>query len=112
MNKTVINREKKSKVHKKVYVPLDIIRDDRLNCASESVLIYLLTLPKNFTIKKDNVISHFMKRGEGKQTIEKAWKILLNLGYLEYKNLGKDKGILWTINEIPKVIGHHLNGGL
>lgn len=101
MVKTILIKTKKSKQHPKQLVPLSIIRDKRLTGLDMALILYLLTLPVNWTLKKDNVIREFIGRGETERAMNTAWKHLTKIGYIQHKNLGTYNGIQWYIYEIP-----------
>jgi len=78
--------------------------DKDLSTMELGLMLYMLSRSDNFTIKKENVINEFVKRGDTKTGLLIAWKHLIKLGYLDFKRVGKPLGVMWIVNEIP-----HLN---
>lgn len=66
------------------------------------ILSYLLSKPENWTVTKQQLYRHF---DEGRQRIDKAFKILESTGYIrgeQQKDKGsKFQGYNWIVSDIP-----------
>lgn len=88
------------------YTPISnsILQSKSLNPVEVAILIYLLSLPKNFTVFKKNVVSHFKGR-VGRERIHKEWINLKDKGYI-VKSFTDKRNLLtvrWDVYETPIV---------
>jgi hypothetical protein len=101
LNKTIIYRD--SKKGKSDYTPINnsILQSSTLTPNEKSILVHLLSLPKNFAIIKGNI---WKKMRIGRDAFNKAWKGLETFGYIKSERI-MDKGIfvgwLHEIYETP-----------
>jgi len=101
VNKSIIIREPKK--GKSDYTPISnsILQSSTLTPNEKSILVHLLSLPKNFAIIKGNI---WKKMNIGRDAFNKAWKKLEKAGYCKSERImenGLLKGWLHIIREIP-----------
>ena len=101
LNKSIIIREPKK--GKSDYTPISnsILQSSQLTPNEKSILVHLLSLPKNFAILKGNI---WKKMNIGRDAFNKAWKGLVKYGHIKSERImdkGLLKGWLHIISEIP-----------
>jgi len=101
VNKSIIIREPKK--GKSDYTPISnsILQSSQLTPNEKSILVHLLSLPKNFAILKGNI---WKKMNIGRDAFNKAWKGLVKYGYIKSERImdnGLLKGWLHIVSEIP-----------
>lgn len=84
----------------------DVINDNRLSWKARGILVYLLSKPNDWTVKRNDLINNSEEDGE--RSVKSALKELVNLGYAklkkgEYRDKdGKNKfGSFYDIYEQP-----------
>jgi len=97
---TKYNRIKKSKTYHKKQLPVSLPKDKRLGLVEIGIMYYILSQSDNWVIVKSKIVYEFNQRGNSINSIEVAWKKLLNLGYLIVKRNGLGQGSSWIINEV------------
>lgn len=101
LNKSIIYRENKK--GKSDYTPINnsILQSSTLTPNEKSILVHLLSLPKNFAIVKTNI---WKKMHIGRDAFNKAWKGLEKYGYIKSQRImenGLLKGWLHEVWETP-----------
>lgn len=101
VNKSIIIREPKK--GKSDYTPISnsILQSSTLTPNEKSILVHLLSLPKNFAILKGTI---WKKMNIGRDAFNKAWKGLEKAGYCKSERImdkGLLKGWLHIIREVP-----------
>lgn len=94
------------KTGKSNYTPIsnEILRSKTLTCNQKSILVHLLSLPRDWDIYKTTL---WKDMNIGRDAFNKAWKGLVEYGYIiENKIYGKNnkiEGYSYIINEEPQV---------
>ena len=101
VNKSIIIRDPKK--GKSDYTPINnsILQSSTLTPNEKSIIVHLLSLPKNFAILKGNI---WKKMNIGRDAFNKAWKGLVKYGYIKSERImdnGLLKGWLHIISETP-----------
>jgi len=90
------------------YTPItnDILQSKTLTCEQKSILVHLLSMPKDWVIYKNNF---WKNMNIGRERFNKAWKVLEELGYIVMtKNIGKNNlivGYSYIVYEVPLISG-------
>jgi len=86
------------------YVMLNktFLNDSNLTAKAKGILSYLLSLPDDWKIYEDEIITHF---ADGRDSIRNGIKELINNGYIEKERVrnqyGQLKGCNYSVYEIP-----------
>lgn len=81
----------------------EVPRTKTMSARAKGVYFYLMTLPKDWKIHKEEIYSHFT---EGRSALEVAWNELKSAGYIEKEILrenGKISGTLWKVYETHRI---------
>lgn len=96
MTKIIIQKNKKYSV-----INNTALRDKRLSARSKGIYAYIMTLPDEWQIYKDELYTHF---SEGRDALNKAFNELVDLGYIivtQTKEKGKFSSNDYTILDEP-----------
>lgn len=85
-----ITIHKQSKFENFTIVTNEIIRNDKLSWKARGMLIYLLSLPNDFSIYKSEIIKH--SPSEGRIAFDKGWDELKEQGYIKEQPKRAEKG--------------------
>ena len=81
----------------------EVPRDNTLSARAKGIYFYLMTLPANWVIHKEEIYTHFT---EGRDALDTAWGELLSAGYIE-KEVLRDNGRIvsnsWKIYESSRI---------
>ncbi|MCI0184920.1 helix-turn-helix domain-containing protein [Sulfoacidibacillus ferrooxidans] len=84
-----IIRKMKGKENPYTMVSNSVIRDQRLSWKSRGILVYLLSLPDDWTVHINELTKH---APDGRDSIASGLKELKKLGYVELVNVRDDQG--------------------
>lgn len=88
----------------------EVPRTKTMSARAKGVYFYLMTLPKDWKIHKEEIYSHFT---EGRSALEVAWNELKSAGYIEKEILrenGKIAGTSWKVYETHRITEKPLYG--
>lgn len=83
-----------------------------LSARAKGVYFYLMTLPKDWVVHKEEIYSHFT---EGRKALETAWNELKDAGYIKKeitRESGKISGTVWTVYESCRITRNLPDGNL
>lgn len=81
----------------------EVPRDNKLSARAKGVYFYLMTLPANWVIHKEEIYEHFT---EGRDALDTAWKELINAGYIVkevIRESGKIISNTWVVYESSRI---------
>lgn len=93
-----IIRVEKNKANPYVMIDKRPLQDPSLTCKAKGLLAYLLSLPDDWEVHVDEVVTHFK---DGRDSIRSAFKELRDAGYAKLERNPKG-GSKWTVSENRK----------
>jgi len=108
MSDTIIRKAEKTENF--TIVDNEVPRRCDISARAKGIYFYLMTLPKNWEIHKEEIYTHFI---EGRDALDTAWAELVNTGYIQ-KEIVREKGIItgtrWIANESSRITGKPSDG--
>ena len=101
MNETIIKIANKTENF--TIVSNEVPRDNTLSARAKGIYFYLMTLPANWVIHKEEIYTHFT---EGRDALDTAWGELVKAGYIKkdtIREAGKIVSNTWIVYESSRV---------
>ena len=101
MNETIVKVANKTENY--TIVSNEVPRDNTLSARAKGIYFYIMTLPANWVIHKEEIYSHFT---EGRDALDTAWRELINAGYIEkdtIREAGKIVSNTWIVYESSRI---------
>ena len=101
MNETIVKVANKTENF--TIVSNEVPRDNTLSARSKGIYFYLMTLPANWIIHKEEIYSHF---SEGRDALDTAWNELVKAGYIKkdtIREAGKIVSNTWVVYESSRI---------
>lgn len=101
MNETIVKVANKTENF--TIVSNEVPRDSAISARAKGVYFYLMTLPANWVIHKDEIYTHFT---EGRDALDTAWKELVKAGYIKkdtIREAGKIVSNTWVVYESSRI---------
>ena len=108
MNETIVKVANKTENF--TIVSNEVPRDSAISARAKGVYFYLMTLPANWVIHKDEIYTHFT---EGRDALDTAWKELVKAGYIKkdtIREAGKIVSNTWVVYESSRITGKPSDG--
>jgi hypothetical protein len=81
----------------------EVPRRSDLSARAKGIYFYLMTLPKDWIVRKEEIYTHFV---EGRDSLDTAWAELVKTGYIHkefIREQGVIKGTKWLVYESSRI---------